>query len=380
MQAEETGQETRPERKPWDQMESEPDMWYGRFQVYLELGITRTLKAAPAAAGRRVRGEPFAWSSEWANHVRRWQWRARAQAWDVHQRELLALSERNTRLALHSRRVERMEDYLDAVCEVLDTANMTAADEQLARTWLPQMRHFLRDLLVAERQEFERGDYERDDPDGGLVITADDLRAAQRALEAQASAEGRAAAPGAVVRDLAAPPPRYLARWPAGRTLFVCIGADSALMLDLAALRAVRAATGLAFKRIIDATRPKFAEALRRERSVGRPVELLHLALHASPDGVEFADGVADGSWLSERLFGVRIMLLASCRGESIGDWLGVVPHVITLSEDITHEDAAVLTQHFWHNIGLSMEPGAALDEALTHCPPAVSEYVVRHW
>ena len=70
------------------------------------------------------------------------------------------LSERNTRLALHSRRVERMEDYLDAMCEVLDTANMTAADEQLARAWLPQMRVFLRDLLVAERQEFERGDYE----------------------------------------------------------------------------------------------------------------------------------------------------------------------------------------------------------------------------
>ena len=75
--------------------------------------------------------------------------------------------------------------------------------------------------------------------------------------------------------------------------------------------------------------------------------------------------------------------MCASCssppaEGDSIGDWLGVVPHVITLSEDITHEDAAVLTQHFWHNIGLSMEPGAALDEALTHCPPAVSEYVVQ--
>ncbi|MFN8469786.1 MAG: hypothetical protein U0X20_29790 [Caldilineaceae bacterium] len=151
-------------------------------------------------------------------------------------------------------------------------------------------------------------------------------------------------------------------------------------MLDLAALRAVRSATGLAFKRMLDTSRPRFAGALRRERNLGRPVELLHLALHASPDGIEFADGIADGSWLSERLFGVRIMLLASCRGDSIGDWLGVVPHVITLSEDITHEDAAVLTQHFWHNIGLSMDPGAALDEALTHCPPAVSEYVVRHW
>jgi hypothetical protein len=373
MQVEETGQETRPERKPWDQMEGEPNRWYSRFQVYLELGITRTVKAGAAAAGRQARGEPFECGSCWSAHSRRWRWRERSHAWDVHQRELLALSERNTRVALHSRRVERMEDYLDAVCEVLDAANMTAADEQLARAWLPQMRVFLRDLLVAERQEFERGDYERNDPDSGLVITADDLRAAQRALEARSGAPQ----PDAVISPAAAAAGEG---YSGGRTLLVCIGPESALMLDLAALRAVRSATGLAFKRLIDATRPKFAELLRRERGLGRPVELLHLALHASPEGVQFADGVADGNWLSERLFGVRIMLLASCRGDSIGDWLGVVPHVITLSEDISHEDAAVLTQHFWHNIGLNMEPGAALDEALTHCPPAVSEYVVRHW
>ena len=379
MQAEETGLETQPERKPWDQMEGEPDRWYGRFKVYLDLGPARTLRAAAAVIGRQTRGEPFTRSGYWSYHARRWYWRARAHAWDVHQRDLMALSERNTRLALHSRRVERMEDYLDAVCEVLDAANMTAADEQLAREWLPQMRVFLRDLLVAERQEFERGDYERDDPDNSLVITADDLRAAQRVLEAQASAEGRPLA-ASVVRDPTAPPAQGPDRLPPGRTLFVCIGPDSALMLDLAALRAVRSATGLKFHRVLDATRPKFAASLRRERDLGRPVELLHLALHASPAGVEFADGVADGNWLSERLFGVRIMLLASCRGDSIGDWLGVVPHVITLSEDISHEDAAVLTQHFWHNIGLNLDPGAALDEALTHCPPAVSEYVVRHW
>jgi hypothetical protein len=366
-------------RQPWDQLEGEPNRWYGRFQAYLELGVTRTLKDTAAATGRQARGEPLTAGGIWSAAFRRWHWRERAHAWDVQQRELLALSERNTRHALHSRRVERMEDYLDAVCEVLDAANMTAADEQLAREWLPQMRVFLRDLLVAERQEFERGDYERNDPDNSLVITADDLRAAQRAANAGHSLGVRPSMPqpDALAHPAAVPGDE---KHPVGRTLLVCIGPDSALMLDLAALRAVRSATGLEFHRVLDATRPKFAEALRRERNFGRPVELLHLALHASPAGVEFADGVADGSWLSERLFGVRIMLLASCRGDSIGDWLGVVPHVITLSEDITHEDAAVLTQRFWHNIGLGMEPGPALDEALTHCPPAVSEYVVRHW
>ena len=39
-----------------------------------------------------------------------------------------------------------------------------------------------------------------------------------------------------------------------GRTLLVCIGSDTALMVDLAALRAVRAATNLQFRRLIDAT------------------------------------------------------------------------------------------------------------------------------
>jgi hypothetical protein len=290
---------------------------------------------------------------------------------------------------------------------------MTEADEKLARAWLPQMRVFLRDLLVAERREFERGDYEAGDPDTGLTITADDLRAAQRALAASTGHAAGMTAPGVLpivdttsaherpaagattpcighfagamhaASNAPAAPPSQAATG-TGRTLLVCVGAGntsgSALMLDLAALRAVRAATGLKFMRLLDATRPRFDNTLRRERGLGRPIELLHLALHASPAGVEFADGVAGGNWLSERLFGVRIMLLASCEGDSIGDWLGVVPHVITLSEEISHEDAAVLTQHFWHNIGRNMEPAAALDEALTHCPPAVSEYVIRHW
>ena len=112
----------------------------------------------------------------------------------------------------------------------------------------------------------------------------------------------------------------------------------------------------------------------------GRPVELVHMAVHASPEGVHFADGVVDGDWLSERLLGVRVLLLAGCEGDTVGDWLGVVPYVITLAEEITHENAATLTQHFWGAIGHGMEPDEALEDALVHCPPVVSEYVVRHW
>ena len=39
-----------------------------------------------------------------------------------------------------------------------------------------------------------------------------------------------------------------------------------------------------------------------------------------------------------------------------------------------------LLAQHFWHGIGMGWEAGAALEAALERCPPAVGEYVVRHW
>ena len=35
-----------------------------------------------------------------------------------------------------------------------------------------------------------------------------------------------------------------------------------------------------------------------------------------------------------------------------LGDWLGVVPHVVTLDAAIGHDDAAVLCEHFWTGIG----------------------------
>jgi hypothetical protein len=311
---------------PWEQLAGEPEHWFGRFQVYLALGPARTLMHSSRNAGLQVRNRPYALSACWINAARRWRWRERALAWDAQQRELMALSERNARISLRDRRVAMIDDYLEAVHTVLDNANLAAADQELARAWLPQMRFFLRDLLVAQREEYERDAYAKDDPGNAVTITADDLRAAQRALDqAAATSSGREGitagrgetgggrAEPAVPQATSAKRGEMAAGQGAERTLFVCAGAESAFMLDLAALRAVRSATGLQFRRLLDATRVKFERHLRRERGLGRPVELLHLALHAGPAGVEFGDGVADGNWLSERLFGVRVMLIAGC-------------------------------------------------------------------
>jgi hypothetical protein len=311
-----------------------------------------------------------------------WRWRERAQAWDAHQRVLLAVAERTSRAALKSRRLDVIGDYLDVVRGVLDSAELEEADKQQARQWLPQMRQFLLELLEAERQECEGPEYTRQDPHNDAPITADDLRAAQRELENEASAAMQGQGAGAhPLQPLVVPPvPSVQSRYEGQHFLLVGIGPDPALMLDLAVLRRVRAGTGLQFSRLIDLTRKKFSAILRRERALGRPVKFVHMAVHASAEGVQFGDGMVSGDWLSERLDGVRVLLLAACDCDTIGDWLGVVPYVVTFGEALGNEDAAVLTEHFWHNIASDLEPGEALDEALTHCSPSVAEYVVRHW
>ena len=373
--APQTGLEDEP--AAWEQQPGEPAKWYGCFLAYLQLGPTRTHSGLRRSLALES-GQPLPAakvSQSWRTAAQRWRWTARARAWDIHQREQLGVSVRAVSLALHERRIEVIEETIEQVREVLDAARLAEADEEQARAWLPQMRLFLRDLLVAERQEFEHLMGEKEQ--AGLAISADDLRAAQRRLAQETAAQPSASASSGAAEDAGVSTVHAPSR---RRMLLVCVGADGDLLIDLAALRAVRSATGLAFQRLIAPTRRKFAEYLRRERGLGRPVELLHLALHVAPEGVAFSDGLADGNWLSERLSGVNVMLLAGCSGESVGDWLGVVPHVVTLGEEISHEDAAALTQYFWQGIGLGEEPGAALDAALGHCPPAVAEYVVRHW
>jgi hypothetical protein len=144
-------------RQPWEQMDGEPNLWFGRFQVYLGLGPMRSVKAAvtAAAAGPEAgtgtgsgtgAGKPRKSSGIWSRHGRVWRWRERAQAWDAQQRNLLAVAERNSRAALKSRRLDVIGDYLDVVREVLNKADLEEADKAQAREWLPQMSKMLLDL------------------------------------------------------------------------------------------------------------------------------------------------------------------------------------------------------------------------------------------
>lgn len=78
--------------KPWEQVEGEPDLWYGRFhQHYLLVGTERSLDDAHRRhlAGRSESGREQAsprrprWvPGSWRQAANRWRWSERARAYD----------------------------------------------------------------------------------------------------------------------------------------------------------------------------------------------------------------------------------------------------------------------------------------------------------
>lgn len=164
------------------------------------------------------------------------------------------------------------------------------------------------------------------------------------------------------------------------RLVLVAVGPDPMLKADLTSFRSVQTKTNLRFTRVIDVDRERFERHLERHRARGRPIRYVHLSVHAGPNGVQFADGKVDGVWLSEVLKDVEVLVLAGCEASFVGDYLGVVPFVITMAEPIDNHDASVFTELFWASIGNGVDPEAAFYEALDKGPPVLSEFAELHF
>lgn len=164
--------------------------------------------------------------------------------------------------------------------------------------------------------------------------------------------------------------------------LLVVIGSDVDLEIDLAALRAVQTETGMGFRRITDATLEKVVQRLNRARINGRPYDKMHMSVHTGPEGsgAYLGKQLVTGLELSEVMKGIKILLIAGCEGGSIGDVLGVVPYVVTISEEVSHGDASLFSRAFWTQIGKKKKPDDALILALQLSPSGMDEYVEGHW
>lgn len=177
-------------KNPWDPQPDEPAIWYSRFLKYLDLGHNRSLQKCCNAVRAELGLGPYTVGGDWSIIARRWRWQERAKAWDAEQHAIMTTSQRELRLSARARRLEIEEDVLEMVREAFATADLASVDQEQARSMLPQLRQFLRDMLVIQRQEFE-GRYAGERAIREPSITADDLRRAQRELEQQQAATKR---------------------------------------------------------------------------------------------------------------------------------------------------------------------------------------------
>ena len=162
--------------------------------------------------------------------------------------------------------------------------------------------------------------------------------------------------------------------------LLVVTGSDSLLKLDIASLRAVETETGLTFQRLENATLESLKRRLDRARSYGRPIDKIHMSVHSSPEGILLGGTIIDSDTLSEVLRDVNILVIAGCSSSNVGDFLGVVPYVITLNEEVDNTDAALFARAFWTQIGDRLNPKDALRVALQRSPSGMSEYIEKHF
>jgi len=76
------------DRQRSDDGELEPVLWFGRFQQFLTMGPKRSLLGAYNAERAEQGGSKRdSTPKSWDNACRDWQWRKRAEAWDLEQQQ-----------------------------------------------------------------------------------------------------------------------------------------------------------------------------------------------------------------------------------------------------------------------------------------------------
>ena len=295
------GSESVPE-KPWDQQPDEPTLWFKRFSLYLLMGPTRTVGAAYCDEfARRHPGKTSkkTSSTNWRVISSRWGWVRRAEAWDKEQIALAGVAIRNKLVALQMQRLDMTAELISQARIVLQNAHLEDADETQARALVGEMRLLVRDMAALQQRESVLLPEEAQKELNTVIITADDLRAAQRELERR-QAEEQTETGSKTGTGEAAGGSQHRHRLPLGSTdtepatrLLLCMGDDYEAVLDVKTLRTLRATTGLHYQRLLDTTRHKLAEVIKIQYRLRRPVPMLQITLPATASGITFKDKLA---------------------------------------------------------------------------------------
>lgn len=165
----------------WEREKGEPNLWYGRFEIFRLLGVGRSIDGAYRAEGGAKGRKGARATGHWRRAAQRWRWVERAEAWDGAERETLRAEEAAVReLARQARlkRAGRMQQAGDVGLQRADLDQLTASE---ARALLGTLRMMLVDGMKQERLEYGEST-EIVEERRPTKVTADDLEQATEAL------------------------------------------------------------------------------------------------------------------------------------------------------------------------------------------------------
>lgn len=166
------------------QLEQEPDLWYGRFTVYVLLGSGRNMvkawkewekKESENLTNEHQSSPRFRTMVEWeddeaeAEKVRRpsgtaydmmkkWAWKQRARVWDAANRQIMTREREQRAEEARDRRlliIDEMIDELQLRFDKIDWSQLTAAEVV---------------LILKRLFEQERLDYQEEEGEGGDIL------------------------------------------------------------------------------------------------------------------------------------------------------------------------------------------------------------------
>jgi len=102
---------------PWERQQGEPNLWYGRFVHYREIGTERTIVGAwrkwkiEDPKGQKSRAK--AYHRSWNHNAKVWDWKERAELYDAYMDEIVRQEEQLAAREMVRRHIELGVDMQD---------------------------------------------------------------------------------------------------------------------------------------------------------------------------------------------------------------------------------------------------------------------------
>lgn len=123
------------EKDIWERQDGEPNNWYSRFVIFLQMGPSRSLLGSINLEKAQKGLEKLNYVSQsWREAAKQWDWRERAEMWDEYRRKQVFVQGN----AYDVNRVEKLNKYTEMLEAEIDKMLDALAKKKIEKPWFNQ--------------------------------------------------------------------------------------------------------------------------------------------------------------------------------------------------------------------------------------------------